>query len=857
MVRDDARERSRSVSHRSVRSARACAAETRTDTRPGEPSARRPRRASTRVHTRARAESLDRERVGIQQQRSRGVTAFQTRRMSVVARLRRAHVDGCATARVDDETTSTLCIASDKPFVIGRSADADVRLSEPTVSRKHAVFQFVDGWVVMKNTSALNPVALNDAVLEANAAVRMRHGDVVGIQLTDDEEVRFVFEQTVENAVRSPLRESDGNTPPQVSPVKGSPARARGGETENRAPDSIRKSTPRRLETLSKLTGTPMPSKDVLARVSTLKMSAAKPASPAKTLEATNVDATLAGSDFDEEGSPEARASIVPKSPAKSALKAPENRLAVRPSTIRRRSISFANEEELEAIKWIAPHNGKVELCGRIAPLALNAPRSPRQRQSPSRSPKSAVKALPAPPVVLALPAPETKSSKPPRRSSISFKAVEDGEESETPDASFTRSGSHIQRRDTPRASSRRRSTSPSAESTPTGTVERATDSDVDKTESETAVTPTNGPSDFMSRVNVVATPSSEFKRPAAPHNTPVVGEFSLDGFNLFRTPGETPRHLETFFEEDTACVAIMRAVETLEAEADEDVNAAKDIDMALKSVPTPPSAKKRVDEWLQSNGALAEILNVDNEGQLESVVAAVEPSPAKSVVVRCNRRRNGRGNSGLSLRMQQLHDALKLTRRALSKERKRSAALKEMYLELLSTKQEQTSPQEVKTPKVAMHVSLRNATPPPQKTPKVALQVNVKEATPKTPKIVLNVSVKQPASGTPIAAIAEKDIVCKDSKMEAADKKPSVDHCSVCEVVDKCKTVSCEGCARTFHLKCLKPKLTRTPKGPWTCSSCPPLEDVPSQPVQTEKRARETETEIVTASRSSRRARR
>ena len=775
--------------------------------------------------------------------------------MSVVARLRRA--DDESNPRVsarDDISSSPLCIASDKPFVIGRSVDADVRLREPTVSRKHAVFQLVDGWVVMKNMSALNPVALNDAVLEANAAVRMRHGDVVGIQVTDDEEVRFVFEQIVETAVRSPLRESDGNTPPSVSPVKGTPARARAEESENLAPNSIRKSTPRRLETLRKLTGTPMPNKDVLARVSELKMSASKRGSPAKTFEATNADATLAGSDFDEQGSPEARASITPKSPAKSALKAPENRLAMRPSTIRRRSISFANEEELEAIKWIAPHNGKVELCGRIAPLALDAPRSPRSPRSPSKSPKSAVKALPAPPVVLALPAPEAReASKPPRRSSISFKAVEDGEESETPDASFTRSGSRIQRRDTPRASSRRTSVSPSAESTPTGTVEGA-NSDVDKTESELAITPTDRPTNFMSRMNVVATPSSEFKRPAAPHNTPVAGEFSLDGFNLFRTPGATPRQIQRIFEEDTVCVAIMRAVESLEAEAEEDVSAAKDLDMALKSVPTPPSAKKRVDEWLESNGALAEILNADNESQLESGIAAVEPSPAKSVVVKCNRRRNGRGNNGLSLRMQQLHDALKLTRRALSKERKRSAALKEMYLELLSTKQEATSPQEMKTPRVAMHVSLRHATPPPQKTPKVTMQINVKEATPKTPKIVLNVSVKQPAPETPIAVVAEEEIVHNASKIEAAAKKPIVDHCSVCEVVDKCKTVSCERCACVFHLKCLQPKLTRTPKGPWTCSSCPPLEDVASQPVQSEKREREAE--IVNASRPSRRAR-
>jgi hypothetical protein len=174
---------------------------------------------------------------------------------------------------------------------------------------------------------------------------------------------------------------------------------------------------------------------------------------------------------------------------------------------------------------------------------------------------------------------------------------------------------------------------------------------------------------------------------------------------------------------------------------------------------------------------------------------------------------------NGLSMRMQQLHRALALSRRALLKERKRSAALKEMYLELMSSREgAHLSLPEAKTPKVAMKINVKEATPPPQKTPKVAMQINVKEASPKTPKVVLNINIKEQ---TP-QKTDQKVEVCKPA---IEDKiKSSTECCSVCSVVDKCKTVTCETCAAMFHLKCLKPKLTRTPKGPWTCASCPEL---------------------------------
>jgi len=794
--------------------------------------------------------------------------------MSIVAQLKRV-------AGADDDATplATHGILRDAPFVIGRQHGVDVRFVEAAVSRRHAVFQVVDGKMVLKNMSKLNPVSLNDTILDVETAVTLRHGDVVGIQLSSEEEATFIFEQLADSIARSPLRENGGNTPMSVSPIKGSsnasmksPA-SPGGSDENEAPPTQRRSTPRRSMNLGKLTGTPMPSRDILKQVSALKMSETKgdastKKSPAKASTPKPIDTTLMGRDFDDElcGTPEENVAMTPKSPAKSALKAPENRLAVRPSTIRRRSISFAGAEELEAIKWIAPHNGRVELCGRIAPLALNAPRSPRQRRTPSKSPESATKRLPAPEVLLALPAPESNQSPAKkRRSSISFKAVEDGEENETPEASFTRSGSQMQRNDTPR---QKYTASPGMEFTPMGTIGGSDfDEDVDQTASVAAITPLDQSSNLMDRMDFVATPSSEFKRPPAPHNTPVANvaqspgvEFNLDGFNLFRnTPGSMPQALRGFFEQDDArCDAIIRAVEALEAAAEEDVNVAGELDGALALLPTPPSTTKRVDEWLRTDLMLADVPDDDeddNGGEVLSITSRAMPSPAKSVIVKCKKRKRREGKStanGLSMRMQQLHRALALSRRALLKERKRSAALKEMYLELMNTREDvcvQHNPEEAKTPKVAMQINVKEATPQPQKTPRVAMQINVKEATPKTPKVVLNININEP---TP-QKTAQKVELCKPTMEE--EKKSATACCSVCSVVDKCKTLTCDACAVMFHLKCLKPKLTRTPKGPWTCASCPELAKDTATDAPKRKAADTTEAPPTRSSRRTRRS--
>ena len=825
----------------------------------------------------------------------------RARRMTsslVFGQLKRLH-----DATAGEDTVYEL--KTEQPFTIGRQSGCEIRLASSAVSRKHAVLTVIDGVPCLKNMSKLNPVTLNERLLDAENAVKLKHGDEIGIQLSPEEEATFIFESIGgELVVRSPLKENGGNTPMSAlntssSPIKGSPGKSSPkrlpapGDDENRAPSSQQRSTPRRAAAMNTLIGTPMPTKDILNQVSELKMSETRERRNSSSVKSpARHDVTLIGGDFsfqdDQEhcGTPEEDKLQVPKSPGKSALKAPQNRLATRPSTIRRRSISFASEQELEAIKWIAPHNGKVELCGRIAPIALDTNRSPRQRRTPSRSPVSAIKVAvpiieepdsPAQPLALPAPSPKRTASPKKRRSSISFKAVEDGEENETPDASFTRSGSQLQRKDTPRASTRSKPSmtpmSPvdsSMKFTPIVMSEMDDDENVDRTESLPSMTPPASASmnNFMSRMeSAAATPSSEFKRPRAPHNTPVaelnnqspasVG-FDLAGWNLFRsTPGATPAALAGVFDRDERCDAILRAVQQLEADAEADMTAADEIDGALATLPTPPSTKKRVQEWLSTDLALAEVPDEEVENKEEPVASLPwngtgSPSPAKSIVVKMKRKSRRRAKqSGVSLRMDQLHRALKMTRVALVKERKRSEALKEMYLELMSAQQDNVfvaSHDQPKTPKVAMNINVKEATPAPVKTPKVAMNINIKETTPKTPKVVMQITINEAAKATPVVSNAQLPKALSPKGKKAAVKSHV---CAECEVEDKCKTISCVSCQVVYHLKCCQPKLTRTPKGPWSCSSCPEVEAETA--VVAEKRSRESDKADIKPTRSTR----
>ena len=168
------------------------------------------------------------------------------------------------------------------------------------------------------------------------------------------------------------------------------------------------------------------------------------------------------------------------------------------------------------------------------------------------------------------------------------------------------------------------------------------------------------------------------------------------------------------------------------------------------------------------------------------------------------------------------------------------------MYTELANApREEPPTPAEMKTPKIHMHINVKEATP---KTPKVAMHVNVREAAPKTPKVTLNVNVKE----TPPKLAVEtekKEEEEKEKDTNVAVSRPPSDCCSVCAVVDKCKTVRCDDCSIIFHLKCLKPRLTRTPKGPWTCAEC---EKRDSKPAAT-KTTKPKTTTITTTTRSTR----
>jgi len=297
--------------------------------------------------------------------------------------------------------------------------------------------------------------------------------------------------------------------------------------------------------------------------------------------------------------------------------------------------------------------------------------------------------------------------------------------------------------------------------------------------------------------------------------------------------------------------------VQQLEADAEADMTAADEIDGALATLPTPPSTKKRVQEWLSTDLALAEVPDEEAENEEEPVASLPwngtgSPSPAKSIVVKMKRKSRRRAKqSGVSLRMDQLHRALKMTRVALVKERKRSEALKEMYLELMSAQQDNVfvaSHDQPKTPKVAMNINIKEMTPAPVKTPTVAMTINVKEATPKTPKVVMQITINEAAKATPVISNAQ---LPKASSPKAKKTAVKSHVCAECEVEDKCKTISCVSCQVVYHLKCCKPKLTRTPKGPWSCSSCPEVEAETA--VVAEKRSRESDKADIKPTRSTR----
>lgn len=333
-----------------------------------------------------------------------------------------------------------------------------------------------------------------------------------------------------------------------------------------------------------------------------------------------------------------------------------------------------------------------------------------------------------------------------------------------------------------------------------------------------------------------------------------------------------------------------------LAAEAAEDVEAAVEIEKVLEEVGKSKTPEK-VAEWLEAN--LAEVDAVVDAAAKSSAAKSVmssaakstrsrrssvnkamstpgvgvdaedaammspqlndNPLPANSPLTELVKARGGsaggRSYGGLSAKMAQLHKALRATRAALIKERRRADMFEKLYKE---TSQQAVNAAEVAeiaaaevtaavqaaaaaekkvnemmpvqlsitVAKTPVKIIQKAATPAKAVTPAKPVQLNITVAkTPKaTPKLVPQASAKKavtPKAATPVAAepapaaelAAEEEVVCEKVEEEADEP------CKMCGCADEEQALLCDGCDGTFHLKCLKRKTI--PKGDWFCKGC------------------------------------
>jgi pSer/pThr/pTyr-binding forkhead associated (FHA) protein len=75
--------------------------------------------------------------------------------------------------------TSVGEVALALPAVVGRSKQADVRLTHPLISRKHCEFTDIDGWVAVRDLGSLNGTLVNGERIAKTT--RLTPGDRVTI----------------------------------------------------------------------------------------------------------------------------------------------------------------------------------------------------------------------------------------------------------------------------------------------------------------------------------------------------------------------------------------------------------------------------------------------------------------------------------------------------------------------------------------------------------------------------------------------------------------------------------------------------------------------------------------------------
>ena len=477
---------------------------------------------------------------------------------------------------------------------------------------------------------------------------------------------------------------------------------------------------------------------------------------------------------------------ILPKSPHKSALKPLELRLAARfgQDSPRRKSISFANEEEFQVKLIPKNQTGTPEvtcmISGSMKRKVGEAERlaqeswglsvlSGKRERKPSRISftcnKNANTTASTPTSSNEDKENENNdnnnnNNKKPRRSSVSFKPACSDDEDTTPP---TRKSGARKVQDTPA----------------TKKSHNTNNNNSNMTQSPNSSVETN-------KTNKTAplTSGGLKSRPQAPNNTPANTNgneiFNLEGFDLFRSTPNAKAIRDALFE-------------TKEEDAKDDITATKclnDCEKLLKSQPPAmelaQALEKLAEPQVTPGRAVMEWLsdaenhsNEDENGNEEEEEfdegkenAKTPPSSTKSsnkspatLCIKAKKSKKMKKNKkeksmsyALAMKFEQLHNALEQTQLALLKERKKTMKLRKLLLE-------------------------------------AAERENNKE---------------------------EEKVSTKSLTEEKTEKKKNDTTCVMCnEINDMVKvTMRCVKCNCFAHGKCCKPALRRAPKE-WTCPKC------------------------------------
>jgi pSer/pThr/pTyr-binding forkhead associated (FHA) protein len=85
---------------------------------------------------------------------------------------------------LNGDQSGTQFVLSIRPLAIGRDPSRDIQVTDPKVSRKHAMVRHDEGnYMIAPSTKALNGVVVNGDAIEDEA--RLRHGDIITLGETD------------------------------------------------------------------------------------------------------------------------------------------------------------------------------------------------------------------------------------------------------------------------------------------------------------------------------------------------------------------------------------------------------------------------------------------------------------------------------------------------------------------------------------------------------------------------------------------------------------------------------------------------------------------------------------------------